>query len=106
MHLRAGDPANLRRDEEPPQGGDPGPRREFRPDGLEQTTMGWPIDPDGLYDLLLRLSTDAPGLPLYVTENGCAAEDYVNPEGTSTTSSGSTTCTCTWTPAPARSGRG
>jgi beta-glucosidase len=43
--------------------------------------MGWLIDPEGLYELLLRVSKDAPGLPLYITENGCAAEDYVNPDG-------------------------
>jgi beta-glucosidase len=43
--------------------------------------MGWLVDPDALYDLLLRLSKDAPGMPLYITENGCAAEDYVNPQG-------------------------
>jgi beta-glucosidase len=43
--------------------------------------MGWLVDADGLYDLLLRLSKEAPGLPLYVTENGCAAEDYVNQHG-------------------------
>jgi beta-glucosidase len=29
----------------------------------------------------MRLSKDAPGMPLFVTENGCAAEDYVNPQG-------------------------
>ena len=54
---------------------------EYHPDGLEQTNMGWLIDPEGLYELLLRVSKDAPGLPLYITENGCAAEDYVNPDG-------------------------
>jgi beta-glucosidase len=43
--------------------------------------MGWIIDAEGLYDLLMRLADDAPGLPIYVTENGCAAEDYVNPSG-------------------------
>ena len=51
------------------------------PDGVERTAMDWLVDPEGLYELLLRLSKDAPGLPLYITENGCAAEDYVNPEG-------------------------
>ena len=54
---------------------------EYRPDWLERTAMGWLVDPDGLYELLMRLSKDAPGLPLYITENGCAAEDYVNPDG-------------------------
>ncbi|MGP7997150.1 MAG: GH1 family beta-glucosidase [Streptosporangiaceae bacterium] len=80
IHLRAGDAADLRRTEQPAHYGVPGVV-EYRPDGLEVTSMGWPVDPDGLYDLLLRLSAEAPGLPLYVTENGCAAEDYVNPGG-------------------------
>ena len=43
--------------------------------------MGWLIDPEGLYELLLRLSKDAPGLPLYITENGCGAEDYLGTDG-------------------------
>src|SRR6202167_2196735 len=43
--------------------------------------MRWLVDPEGLYELLVTLSMDAPGLPLYITENGCAAEDYVNPNG-------------------------
>jgi beta-glucosidase len=81
VHLRAGDPANLRRDEKTPQEGISGNVVEFHPDGLEQTNMGWLIDPEGLYELLLRVSKDAPGLPLYITENGCAAEDYVDPNG-------------------------
>ena len=81
VHLRAGDPANLRRGEKTPQEGISGDVVEFHPDGLEQTNMGWLIDPEGLYELLLRVSKDAPGLPLYITENGCAAEDYVDPNG-------------------------
>ncbi|MGH3166590.1 MAG: glycoside hydrolase family 1 protein, partial [Trebonia sp.] len=79
-HLRPGDPADLRRNEEPPLPGISGVVG-FRPDYLERTNMDWLIDPEGLYELLLRLSKDAPGLPLYITENGCAAEDYVNPDG-------------------------
>ena len=43
--------------------------------------MGWLIDANGLYELLVLLHTRAPGLPLYITENGVAAEDYVDPEG-------------------------
>ncbi len=50
-------------------------------DGIERSSMGWPIDATGLYDLLVQLDEQAPGLPLYVTENGMAAEDYVDPEG-------------------------
>jgi beta-glucosidase len=80
VFLRPGDPADLRRNEEPARGGVPGVVG-YRPDTLDRTPMGWLVDPDGLYELLLRLSEDAPGLPLYVTENGCAAEDYVNPDG-------------------------
>ena len=44
--------------------------------------MGWPIVPESLRDLLVRLHAESGGLPLYVTENGCAADDYVTPEGT------------------------
>ncbi len=79
-YLRAGDPTDLRRNESRPRCGLPGVV-EYSPEWLERTDMGWIVDADGLYDLLTRLSKDAPGLPLYITENGCAAEDYVNPEG-------------------------
>jgi beta-glucosidase len=80
VFLRPGDPADLRRNEEPARGGLPGVVG-YRPETLDRTPMGWLVDPDGLYELLMRLSAEAPGLPLYVTENGCAAEDYVNPDG-------------------------
>jgi beta-glucosidase len=80
IFLRAGDPGDLRRNEEPARSGVPGVV-EYRPSELERTTMGWLVDPDGLYDLLLEVSKQAPGLPLYITENGRAAEDYVNPRG-------------------------
>jgi beta-glucosidase len=79
-YLRAGDPDDLRRNESRPRSGLPGVV-EYSPDWLERTAMGWLVDPDGLYELLIRLSKDTSGLPLYVTENGCAAEDYVNPGG-------------------------
>ncbi len=80
VYLRAGDPDDLRRDEEPARCELPGVV-EYRPAELERTPMGWLVDADGLYDLLVQLSEAAPGLPLYITENGCAAEDYVDPEG-------------------------
>ncbi|HEY2640944.1 MAG TPA: GH1 family beta-glucosidase [Streptosporangiaceae bacterium] len=81
VYIRGGDPDDLRRNEEPADCGVPGVV-EYRPAELERTAMGWLVDPDGLYDLLVRLSKEAPGLPLYITENGCAAEDYVNQQGT------------------------
>jgi beta-glucosidase len=80
VYLRAGNPVDLRRNEQPARCDVPGVV-EYRPEWLDRTAMGWLVDPDALYDLLLRLSKDAPGLPLYITENGCAAEDYVNPQG-------------------------
>jgi beta-glucosidase len=50
-------------------------------DSLARSAMGWLIDPEGLHDLLVWLRSRAPGLPLYITENGMAAEDYIDPEG-------------------------
>jgi beta-glucosidase len=81
QHLRAGDPANLRLREYPPVPGTEGGVVEYYPQEMELTNMDWLIDPDGLYQLLVKLAADAPGLPLYITENGRAAEDYLNPSG-------------------------
>jgi beta-glucosidase len=47
-----------------------------------RTAMGWAVDPSGMYDLLMRLSDDNPGLPLLITENGAAYEDEIAPDGT------------------------
>jgi beta-glucosidase len=42
------------------------------------TDMGWPITPEGLTALLVRLHRDYPNLPpVYITENGCAYDDAV-----------------------------
>ncbi|MEU3251178.1 GH1 family beta-glucosidase [Streptomyces sp. NPDC006997] len=49
----------------------PGPR----------TAMDWPVDADGLHELLVRLRRDLPGTPLLVTENGAAYDDYADPSG-------------------------
>ncbi|MEE1739615.1 GH1 family beta-glucosidase [Streptomyces sp. BE147] len=46
-----------------------------------RTAMNWSVDPEGLYDLLLDVTRDHPGLPLMVTENGAAFDDYMSPEG-------------------------
>ena len=52
----------------------------FRSD-VDRTVMNWLIVPDALHGVLVRLRGEAGSLPLYVTENGCAVEDYVTPEG-------------------------
>jgi len=49
--------------------------------GLPRTEMGWEIDADGLYDLLVRVDRDYPGTPLYVTENGAAFADEKGDDG-------------------------
>jgi beta-glucosidase len=55
--------------------------RTLIPDGVETTAMGWPAEADGLTDLLVRLHEEYTQVPLYVTENGRAVHDYVDPEG-------------------------
>jgi beta-glucosidase len=44
-------------------------------EGREQTAMGWPIVPEALTTLLLRLKRDYGDVPLLVTENGAAFDD-------------------------------
>lgn len=46
------------------------------------TDMGWPVEPRGLVDLLTWLDTTYPNLPpMLVTENGCAYDDAIDPDG-------------------------
>ena len=80
IFLRAGDPSDLRRNENPARCRVPGVV-EYLPEDLERTNMGWLVDASGLHQILVDISRQAPGLDLYVTENGRAAEDYVNPQG-------------------------
>lgn len=47
----------------------------------EYTAMDWEVFPQGLTDLLLRLTRDYGAPPLYITENGCAYEDVVSGDG-------------------------
>jgi len=49
--------------------------------GVETTAMNWPVAPQGLAELLLRVHHDyAPGA-LYVTENGACYDDVVEGDG-------------------------
>ncbi|WP_299527734.1 GH1 family beta-glucosidase [uncultured Streptomyces sp.] len=50
-------------------------------EGKPVTAMNWSVDPNGLYNLLMDTAREHPGLPLMVTENGAAFDDYVSPEG-------------------------
>src|SRR5437588_8023906 len=43
--------------------------------------MGWMVDESGLYDVLMRVHREHPGLPLMVTENGAAFEDLIGRDG-------------------------
>jgi beta-glucosidase len=45
------------------------------PDGVERTTMGWEVYPDGLFELLVRLHEEYEPPPLFITENGAAFAD-------------------------------
>jgi beta-glucosidase len=79
-YVKLGDTTDLHRDESA-IAGRPGVI-QYKPEHASLTSMGWTIEPAGLYDTLKTLAAETtPGLPLYVTENGCAAEDYVNPDG-------------------------
>jgi beta-glucosidase len=48
---------------------------------VPRTAIDWEIHPDGLTELLVRLRADYGDLPIYITENGAACDDYVDPEG-------------------------
>ncbi|MDR1108206.1 MAG: beta-glucosidase [Spirochaetaceae bacterium] len=51
------------------------------PSWQDTTDMGWPIVPGGLARQLRWIGEISGGLPLYITENGCAREDYVEADG-------------------------
>ena len=51
------------------------------PTHLPTTDMGWPVDPQGLFELLRRLRQDYPQIPLYITESGAAFADQIGPDG-------------------------
>lgn len=49
--------------------------------GAPKTAMGWEVHPDGLIDVIAMVHERAPGLPVYITENGAAYDDVVSPQG-------------------------
>jgi len=55
---------------------------ECPPEGAQVTDMGWEVYPEGLYKLLVRLHRDYGPRSIYVTENGAAFPDVLQPDGT------------------------
>ncbi len=45
--------------------------------GHELTEMGWPVVPDGLFELLTRVQRDYAPQTMYITENGAAFDDQL-----------------------------
>jgi beta-glucosidase len=45
------------------------------------TFMAWPVQPDGLYDLLMEFKRDYGNPAVYIAENGAAYDDQVAPDG-------------------------
>jgi beta-glucosidase len=52
-----------------------------RPEGAQYTEMGWEVYPDGLYELLTRVHRDYSPGSIYITENGAAFADVLQPDG-------------------------
>jgi len=57
------------------------PRTVIRAPREEWTEMNWEIYPDGLYDLLMRITTDYRVPKLYITENGASYSDGPDQQG-------------------------
>ena len=55
--------------------------RGIVPHDAEKTAMGWPVEPEGLTQILVRIKDEYASVPIYVTENGRAVYDYVDTEG-------------------------
>lgn len=51
------------------------------PPGTPCTGMGWPVEPDGLVEVLMDLRDNYGNPPVFVTENGADYPDVVGPEG-------------------------
>ena len=64
------------------QGGSPPVDVTFHhPEDAQYTEMGWEVYPDGLYKLLMRVHRDYSPCSIYITENGTAFPDVLQPDG-------------------------
>ncbi|MGE5602068.1 MAG: GH1 family beta-glucosidase, partial [Nitrososphaerales archaeon] len=50
-------------------------------ENVERTEMGWEVYPEGIYEMLMRVTREYPFKALYITENGAAFADQVGPDG-------------------------
>jgi len=58
------------------------PEREYVKNGVQHTSMGWEVYPEGIYELLSRMRDEYGNPPVYITENGAAFNDeLVEEEG-------------------------
>jgi beta-glucosidase len=55
--------------------------RAVPPDGARQTAMGWEVRPQGLHELIMRLTKDYNPPAVYVTESGSAWVDEPDEDG-------------------------
>ena len=51
------------------------------PEGTRRTGMEWPVEPDGLAEILSELQEEYDNPPVYVMENGADYPDTVGPQG-------------------------
>lgn len=55
--------------------------RSLETPGRDKTAMDWEIQAAGLTELLLKIRDEYTTAPIYITENGAAFDDYVDPNG-------------------------
>lgn len=57
------------------------PEEEYEKEGVQYTSMGWEVYPEGIYRLLVRIRDNYDNIPVYITENGAAFSDQVASDG-------------------------
>ena len=80
--------------------------RTVIPHAAEKTAMGWPIEPDGLTEMLVRLKDEYTELPIYITETALPSTTTQIPKVKSEMKSGSRFWTHTSGRPEKRSSRG
>ncbi len=55
--------------------------RQVHPETKNRTDFGWEVYPAALSEIALSIAKDYPGVPLYITENGCSYGDAPGADG-------------------------